>query len=77
MNVQLDDDVVSCWSVLLNGQHELITAVNRFPRKRKQIKTYAVAIRYLRLRSHVLHLISDYQVHWEEYNLNTYCSPIN
>ena len=72
IDVQLDDDVVSCWSALPNGQHlesTLITIVNRLPRRQKQIKTYAATIRYLRLRSHVLHLISDYQLHWEEYKL--------
>jgi hypothetical protein len=68
IDVQLGDDVVSCWSALPNGQH-LITAVNRLPRRRKQVKTYATTIRYLRLRSLVLHYLSDYQVHWEEYNL--------
>ena len=71
-DVQFSDDVVSCWSALLNGQH-LTTTVNRLPRKRKQIKTYAAAILYLRLRSHVLHPISDYQLHWEEYSLKAYC----
>lgn len=73
MDVQLDDDVVSCWSALPNRQNlesMLITVIDQLPRRRKQIKTYAATIRYLRLRSHVLHLISDYQLHWEEYNLS-------
>jgi hypothetical protein len=72
IDVQLDNDVVSCWSALPNGQQfesMLITAVNRLPRRPKQVKTYAAIIRYLQLRSHVLHLISDHQLHWEEHNL--------
>jgi hypothetical protein len=76
IDVRLDDDVVSCWSALLNGQHfesKLITIVNRLPMKRKKVKTYDATIRYLQLRSRVLHLISDYQLHWEEYNLRSYC----
>lgn len=71
-NVQLDHYVVHCWANLpRHGQHprgNLTTAVNRLPRRRKQVKTYATAIRYLKLRRSVLELISDYQLFWEEYN---------
>ena len=61
-NVQLDHYVVHCWANLpRHGQHprgNLTTAINRLPRRRKQVKTYATA----------MELISDYQLFWEEYN---------
>jgi hypothetical protein len=75
-DVELGDKVVSWWSAVSKGQHregKLITTVNLLPRKQKQMKTYAGTILYLRLRKHVLHRISDYQLHWEEYYLKTYC----
>lgn len=72
INVQLDYGVVHCWSNLpKHNQHphsNLTTAVNRLPRRRKQVKTYATTIYYLKLRSSVLDLISDYQLFWEEWN---------
>ena len=71
VNVQLGYNVVHCWANLpKHVQHpykNLTTAVNRLPRRRKQVKTYATTISYLKLRSSVLHLISDYQIFWEEY----------
>jgi hypothetical protein len=71
-NVQWDHNVVHCWANLpRHGQYphgNLTTAVNRLRRGRKQVKTYATTIRYLKLRSSVLDLISDYQLFWEEYN---------
>lgn len=70
MDVQLSYNVVHCWANLpKHGQHphsNLTTAVNRLPRRRKQVKTYATTLRYLKLRSSVLDLISDYQLFWEE-----------
>jgi len=71
-NVRLAHNVVHCWANLpRHGQHphgNLTAVVNRLRRGRKQVKTYATAIRYLKLRSSVLDLISDYQLFWEEYN---------
>jgi hypothetical protein len=71
-NVQLDHNVIHCWANLpRHGQHphgNLTTAVNRLRRRRKQVKTYSTATRYLKLRSSVLDLISYYQLFWEEYN---------
>jgi hypothetical protein len=74
INVQLGYNVVHCWANLpKHGQHphsNLTTAVSQLPRRRKQVKTYATAVCYLKLRSSVLDLISDYQLSWEEYNLS-------
>jgi hypothetical protein len=71
-HVQLDPDVVLCWANLpRHRQHphgNLTTEVIWLRRRRKQVKTYATTIRYLKLRSSVLHLISDYQLGWEDYN---------
>jgi len=71
-NVQLHNNVVHCWANLpRHGQHprgNLTTVVNRLQRGRKQVTTYATTIRYLKLRSSVLDLISDYQLFWEEYH---------
>jgi hypothetical protein len=72
INVQLDHNVVYYWANLprhTQRPHGSLTiAVNRLPRRREQVKTYATTIRYLKLRSSVLDLISDYQLSWEEYN---------
>ncbi len=71
-HVQLDHNVVHCWASLpRHGQHphsNLITVVKRLRRRRKQVKTYVTAIRYLKLRRSVLDPISNYQLLWEEYN---------
>ena len=70
INVQLDHNVVRCWAdVPRHGQHphgHLVAEVTRLPRKRKQVKTHATAIGYLKLRPRVLNLISEYQLFWEE-----------
>ncbi|KAI0101813.1 hypothetical protein GGR51DRAFT_550752 [Nemania sp. FL0031] len=68
IDVQLSVDVVSCWANNGRSCGNLTTAVNRLRLKRKQVKTYARAIRYLKMRRNVLHVISDYQVFWEEHN---------
>ena len=74
IDVQFDINVVHCWANLpTHGQHpygNLTTAVDRIQRKRKQVKTCATAIRYLKLRSSVLDFLSAYQLFWEEYNLS-------
>ncbi|TVY37052.1 hypothetical protein LSUB1_G005851 [Lachnellula subtilissima] len=71
-HVQLVNNVVHCWANLpRHRQHphgNLTTVVNRLRRGRKQVKTYVATVRYLKLRSSVLDLISDYQLFWEEYN---------
>jgi hypothetical protein len=69
---QMDDEVISCWSAAMTKLHpnsRLIATSDRFPKK--LIKTYAATLRYLQLRTYVLHIISDYQLHWEEYALKT------
>ena len=71
--VPMDPNVVCCWSNLpRRGRHpydrNLSTAVKRIPARRKQVKTYATTIRYLKLRSRVLDLISGYQLFWDEQN---------
>ncbi|RDL35090.1 Uncharacterized protein BP5553_07021 [Venustampulla echinocandica] len=72
INVQLDYDVVQCWADLPKHRHlphgNLTTAVDRIPRRFKQVKTFATAIRYLKLRGTVLDLMSDYQLSWEQHN---------
>jgi hypothetical protein len=72
IDMQLNDKVVECWANLpKHGQNpysNFTIEVNRLPKKRKRVKTYAVAISYLKLRGSVLDLISDYQLFWEEYS---------
>jgi hypothetical protein len=71
-NVQLNPNVVRCWADLPRHWQlprcNLTTAVHRLPKRRKKVKTHSTAIRCLKLRSSVVHLISDYQLCWGEYN---------
>jgi hypothetical protein len=75
-NVQLDPNVVRCWADLPRHWQlphgNLTTAIHLLPKRRKQVKTHSTAIRCLKLRSSVVHLISDYQLCWEEYNRPRY-----
>ncbi|CZR56373.1 uncharacterized protein PAC_06261 [Phialocephala subalpina] len=69
-NIQLPLDVILCWSNLpQHGSRGCGTKVERIKRSRKNVKTFSIAIRYLKLRRSVLDLVSDYQVFWEEYQL--------
>lgn len=73
IGVQLGYDVIYCWADFPKHGHpsgNLTTAVHRLPLRRKRVKTYATAIRHLKLRRNVLDPISDYQVFWEQYNLS-------
>ncbi|KAI5864672.1 hypothetical protein GGS23DRAFT_561312 [Durotheca rogersii] len=70
-NMELDDDVLCCWSALPKHKQPwsdgLVATVAQLPKGRKQIKTHATIIPYLETRKGVLSTFSDYQLFWEQY----------